>query len=208
MTRCNNSTGQFAQFLKLSEKNVDRVIAKRKRSIWREFCTTIDTQSPVGTSEWRAHNRAFTADASRLLSELTNSEQYPAVIYADPPYSKAEYSRYYHVLDALIAYRYPRVFGSGRYAVDRTPAAFGRLKTVEGAIEGFVRRCTALRSVLVLSYPSNGVLHSRQVDLFALLRRHFKSVEVAYREEMNHSTFGGPKVAPKVHAVENVYLCS
>jgi adenine-specific DNA-methyltransferase len=38
----------------------------------------------------------------------------PVLVYIDAPYKREEYSRYYHVLETLVTYRYPASIGSGR----------------------------------------------------------------------------------------------
>ena len=204
--RINNSTGQFAQFIKPSKTNIERICQKRVRSVWEEFIRTMDKLSPIGSESWRAGNRGYKSDASRLLKYLRTRGDRPSVVYADPPYSKAEYSRYYHVLDALVDYSYPEVASNGRYPASRPSVDFARLRTVERAMQRILERSADLGATLVLSYPSNGVLHSRGIDLRQLLSRYFSKVTIAHEEVKQHSTFGGPNAEPKVSAVEMIYV--
>lgn len=208
MSRVNNSTGQFAQFIKPTQANLTRVISKRQRSVWNEFLQTVSSLNPVGTQEWRAGNRSYRSDAASLLSFLKTRGDRPAVIYADPPYSKAEYSRYYHVLDALVDYRYAVTTADGRYPTLRKPVKFGRLRTVAQAMERVLARSATLGSTLILSYPSSGLFHQTGADLMRMLRKYYKKVEIAYEEVKQHSTFGGPQAPPSVQVIEHVYLAS
>lgn len=205
-TRINNSTGQFAQFIKPSKTNIDRIVQKRARSVWEEFIETVDKLAPVGSEFWRSRNRGYRSDASRLLKFLTTRGDRPAIVYADPPYSKAEYSRYYHVLDALVDYSYPEISNDGRYPKKRAPVDFARLRTVNDAMQLIVKRSAEIGATLVLSYPSNGILHRTGADLRELLGTWFSKVTIAHEEVKQHSTFGGPNSDPKVSAVEMIYV--
>ena len=91
------------------------IIEKRARSISWEFELALTKLAgrpppavPLGGStqlDWR--------DAlSRFVRECGAR---PAGVYADPPYSKLQHSRYYHVLNEILAYSYPVTEGSGRY---------------------------------------------------------------------------------------------
>ncbi|MGD0581219.1 MAG: hypothetical protein ABSC08_20170 [Bryobacteraceae bacterium] len=52
------------------------------------------------------------ATALKAAEEVVGSE--PLVVYLDPPYKREEYSRYYHLLETLVAYSYPSIVGKGR----------------------------------------------------------------------------------------------
>lgn len=207
-SRINNSTGQFAQYIKPSENNIDIIIRKRRRSAWKEFFSAVDSISPIGTSKWRSRNRAFQTDAIGLLSKIRRYEHRPAIVYADPPYSQAQYSRYYHVLDMLIEYRYPPATGSGRYPDKRYQASFSHSAAVLDSMRELVERASDLGTCLVLSYPENGLFCQKGESILELLKGYYPHVTVAYSERQDHSTFGGVGAPPKVYAVENVYIAT
>ena len=75
--------------------------------------------APEGNAKWRKGNRTFRREAIRLLQELPQSKTRPSVVYADPPYTRDHYSRYYHLLDTLLLYDYPDPVGKGQYRLDR-----------------------------------------------------------------------------------------
>ena len=206
VARVNNSTGQFAQYIKPSSQNLHRVVQKRRRSVWQEFLRAIDEIYPLGDLDWRSRNKAYKSDALALLARLRNQQQRPVVVYADPPYSKAEYSRYYHVLDMLLEYRYPPVCGVGRYPDRRPRPVFARVTTVARAMEKMIERSAKLGASLVLTYPSCGILQKLDLSVLDFMRRYYPKVEIAYSQPRQHSTFGGPNATPSVRVVENVYV--
>ncbi len=61
----------------------------------------IATIRPYGSAAWRSDNRVLGHDALEIWRYLDALNAGPAIYYADPPYSKEHYSRYYHVLETL-----------------------------------------------------------------------------------------------------------
>jgi adenine-specific DNA-methyltransferase len=130
----------------------------------------------------------------------------PRVVYADPPYSAAQYSRYYHVLETLVLYDYPESSGAGRYRGDRHQTAFSKLGSVEGAFRDVIRSVAAMDAALVLSYPSNGLLYEVGADPVQLLQDHYKVIEVLSTGTARHSTLGGAPGRAKSCVEEVIYV--
>ena len=98
------TTGHFAQYIRVKENNFKRFLIQRNRSPWVEWLHAIFQLSPIGTSEWRSRNRVYNSDAIELLLDLSEKGDHPSVIYADPPYTRDQYSRYYHLYETLLKY--------------------------------------------------------------------------------------------------------
>ena len=107
------TTGHFAQHMRVNERNSARFIAQRRRSVWCEWLRAVFDIHPIGTTAWRAGNHVFRQDAASLLGNLQSESNPPAVVYADPPYTRDQYSRYYHIYETLLNYDYPPSHGSG-----------------------------------------------------------------------------------------------
>jgi D12 class N6 adenine-specific DNA methyltransferase len=82
-------------------------------------------------------------------------------IYFDPPYSKFQYSRFYHLLNVLISYDYPSIHGVGRYPplVDRFSSRFEHnsnpaLSEFEDAFD----LCRDLGLRVFVSYSNRGLV--------------------------------------------------
>ncbi len=206
LSRINNSTGQFAQYIKPNAENVQRIIEKRRRSVWDEFLLGLTAISPVGERNWRVNNRCFCSDALLLLETLRKYKNRPSIVYADPPYSTVQYSRYYHVLDVLVEYCYPPISGNGRYPNRRFQTPFAHSRAVAKSITELIEGVSKLGASLILSYPENGLFIRQGGNLVDVMKRHYEHVDIAHQEVQNHSTFGGPKAAPKVSVLENVFL--
>lgn len=191
---CAASTpGHFAQYLRgTTPRSVSRIVAQRRRDIWSQFLSEASRLQPYGTPRWRSGNRVFRSDALRIWRKLRQLDFRHGVVYADPPYSKEQYSRYYHVLDTLVRYDYPTSVGVGRYRADRFVTPFSLKTRVAEAFEGLCAGVSGTGSALVVSYPSNGLLTAvRPGCLKGMLGEHFATVDVAFSRTTEHSTLGG-----------------
>jgi len=191
--RIATTTGHFAQYLEINRNNAKRFISQRKRSAWKEWLTALDELFPFGTYSWRRTNRAYHTDALTLLDELAEAKPRPAVVYADPPYTKDQYSRYYHLLDTLLRYDYPEAIGRGRYPSQRFISTFSLASSVLDSIEALARSVAKLNATLILSYPENGLLEDSTNQIVKVLKEHFSHFRVRRPFSHQHSTFGASK---------------
>ena len=208
-SRVASAPGHFAQYLSgKSDAGHKRVIASRKRSAWDSFLEDLDRLEPFGSAEWRAGNRVFNRDALELWDEFDSVKPpVPSIFYADPPYSKDHYSRYYHVLETLNRYDYPQSHGQGRYRQDRFRTAFSIKSEVVGAVESLASSISTRDGALLLSYPSSGLLtKALDVDVGAMLSNFFSSVQLVIEADATHSTLGARHGSSRQNVVEYVWL--
>lgn len=201
-----NSTGHFAQYLKPNRSSYRRFCTQRKRDLWSEWLFSIGELCAVGTIEWRRKNKAFNENTLTLLPGFTTAERRPSVVYADPPYTDDQYSRYYHILDTLILYDYPTVSGAGLYRPDRFSTPFSLKSQVVQAFDSLIRLVAAIGADLVLSYPSNGLIQELGTTPLKMLKRHYDRVERCIAVPHSHSTFGASKGSAKAKVTEHIYM--
>lgn len=202
--RLANAPGHTAQFLRpRSDETLVRLSRQWKRSAWAEFLAALETVELVGDRSWRTKNRVLTADAV----EAVRSDAFDGVrlVYADPPYTKDHYSRYYHVYETLYRYDFPDSVGQGRYRSDRVPSQFSILSMAEHAFGGLFAAIASRGLPLILSYPENGLV-TRRVDLVKLLEAHF-AVERILEVPLAHSTLGNSTGHTTKAARERIYVC-
>lgn len=188
--RIATTTGHFAQYLQINKNNAKRFITQRNKSAWREWLIALDELNPFGTPRWRRTNRSYQGDALTLLDKLATATVRPAVVYADPPYTRDQYSRYYHLLDTLIRYDYPEATGRGRYPSHRFVSSFSLASSVLESIEALARGVAKLDATLILSYPENGLLEDSNSKIHKILKGHFRNTESRRPYPHQHSTFG------------------
>jgi len=129
------------------------------------------------------------------------------LIYADPPYTEDQYSRYYHVYETLYLYDYPESTGIGRYRSDRFRTEFSLASSVRAAFEQLFSGISRAEVPLVLSYPSNGLLAKKGTQPDELLSDYF-TVQQVIEARLEHSTMGASKGASKKTALERIYVCT
>lgn len=194
MSKVATTTGHFAQFLSLKPNNVARFCAQRRRSVLQEFEYALAEFKPVRNIEWRKKNRVFHGDAIDLLLSLSAAKaKKPSIIYADPPYTADQYSRYYHVYETLLFYDYPEVTGIGRYRPNRFVSPFSIKTKVEAAIESIISSSAKMRAKLVMSYPSNGLLPNAESSIRKMLKRHYGTRGTVKHLSHWHSSMGASK---------------
>ena len=138
------------------------------------------------------------------FNEFINSQSFDAhVVYADPPYTRDHYSRFYHVLETLALRDDPEISTNtahgkteasrGVYRQDRHQSPFCIRSEAPGAFNGLFQRVSQRGVPLVLSYSpyaSEKNAHPRVMtmrDVTELAKRHFKYVDVSSVGAFSHS---------------------
>ena len=160
----------------------------------------------------RMQNRSFSIDFEKLTKESTELGSRGAFlkyfgvhrvdcIYADPPYTAQQYSRFYHILETLIMYDYPnlqlqpRNSGSvtqGLYREGRHKSIFCSRTGAPVAFEALFSIASQVTDCLVLSYSSTniGSGNPRMIEtelIASLAKRYFghtleRTLEHRYRK--------------------------
>jgi adenine-specific DNA-methyltransferase len=204
--KCSTTTGHFAQFLRPKPGSYRTFLRQRRRRIWNEWLESVELLSPVGSASWRVKNRVFNEDALTLVKRLRRMPIRPSVIYADPPYTDDQYSRFYHLLETLLMYDYPKVSGKGRYRSKRFQTAFSLRSQVAAAFHGLIRGVADSGADLILSYPSNGLLLETGENPLSILREHFSRADCYMAVSHKHSTLGGSKGEVVGSVTEFIYM--
>ncbi len=141
-----------------------------------------------------------------------------SVIYADPPYTRDHYSRYYHVLETMCLRDNPSisqvmkhgslVFGRGAYRVDRHQSDFCIRSTAPTAFESLFKAAREYDLPIVLSYSPHEAddgTHPRVVSMSQIIEianQHYKRVEVCSVEGVTHNMLNrsGLKLKKRDHA--------
>lgn len=199
--------GHLAQYLHAeTEGGLDRVVRQRRRDLNAQTLLELGELAPFGDAPWRRGNRVLEEDALTIWPAVRRHGLEDAVVYADPPYSKNQYSRFYHVLESLARYDYPPASGRGRYRPDRFRTGFCERRAVRGSFELLCSAVAGLGFALVLSYPTDGLLHEvTGHGPEVIIARHFGRCEVALKRATKHSTLGG-RHGRRDHTTEETVL--
>jgi adenine-specific DNA-methyltransferase len=90
-----------------------------------------------------------------------------SIVYADPPYQSVHYSRFYHALETLVRYDYPKLLYKGRYRDDRHQSPFCKKTTVNQAFNSLFSAVKEKEAHLALSYSDTGMITLQQLIKFS-----------------------------------------
>lgn len=191
--KCACTTGHFAQFLTANPNNLSYLSAKRARSICEEWKQHVNSLEPFGTASWRQRNKFFVTDAIELIASKTLKEDPPSLVYADPPYTKDQYSRYYHIFETLIRYDYPMIGGKAGYRAGRFTSGFSLRGRVFTSFDGLLKGIAETGASVVLSYPEVGLLGDSRSTIIKMGRKYFRRFQLSKAINYSHSTMGASK---------------
>lgn len=199
MSATASTTTHFAQFLKVKSKSTcNNLLSKRKINIIEECKALLKEYRKVGLCSKEEHEKfdCYNLDFSECLDSITLDKS--TLVYADPPYFKEHYSRYYHVLNTLCLYDYPTMavnpqtheLSIGRYREDRRVSDFGKKAKALGAFETLITKCANAGSWLMISYSDNSIVNI--TDLQTLAEKQYdvliEKVELSHSKQGRSST--------------------
>ena len=200
-----NSIGkQFAQPLRPRDKSgepkrhvVKKIIAERglsPRAIFMDYVRRYEALPIV-----RRDHVAIRADFREVLA---NPPFKPSVVYADPPYTRDHYSRFYHSLETIALGDAPSITRSnlggggvqsrGGYRAGRHQSPFCIKSEAPAAFSALFAGIAALNVPLVLSYSGYDPSMEARPRVMALdavvglARQHFDDVQVEQLATLEH----------------------
>ena len=201
MSAAASTTTHFAQFLKVKSKSTCKnLISKRKINIIEECKSLLKEYRVAGLCDFDKEKSirfdCYNLDFAECLDSIVLDDR--TLVYADPPYFKEHYSRYYHVLNTLCLYDYPAMavnpqtheLSIGRYREDRRVSDFGKKAKALGAFETLIAKCATAGAWLIMSYSDNSIVDI--VDLQTLAEKQYdvliEKVELSHSKQGRSST--------------------
>ncbi len=166
MSTAVSATTHFAQYLKPnSQRNTAFLASKRSLDVVRLTQDVLRGYGDRGLLH-SGEPRHYVGNMDYLDYLKTVDLGCRDVVYADPPYFKEHYSRYYHLLETLVLYDYPQItfnprldaFTVGRYRAERFTSPFGRKSTALSAFKSLADACSTSGCRLAISYSKNSIV--------------------------------------------------
>ena len=216
-SRATSGTSHFAQPRGLSKPSeLAAMLGRRRIDILDLFAARVRWLARVGAAAKHAGpNEAHAEPYERALARLEPGAV--DVVYADPPYTSDNYSRFYHVLEVLVTYDAPPLArnGKGELLRGRYPEIERRFQsafTSPETVEREFRRVTGLAAdrgaAMVWSYArTNGLLlklWAGDLERFQeLLNERYRKVAI-HQHGLHHSGSGDRNHA----SVELIAVCT
>lgn len=192
--------GHMAQPLNI-KKNIKKLLNVRAKNIFKFFIDKLDDFASDEFVQVRDKSEIYNMNFKDLINE-TNVLDRVDVVYADPPYTDMQYSRYYHILNVFAKYDYPNptinngVYTKGLYTENRNQSRLSQKSKSLDDLELLITSCNAKKVILVFSfaYPINPNIQKtdRYVfdvdDLINVCQQHYGQNNVkVVTEQYQHS---------------------
>lgn len=187
ISRAVNSSGHFAEYLNHTSENASKLIlVQRKVSVLTAFLSKLSNFTKLYTqNKWK--NEVYNHDYQVLIEKLHKNKRLEEInlIYIDPPYTNAQYSRFYHIPETLVKYDYPPItkdrsnnhLVKGRYRDDRHQSDFSNAGTVESAFRKlFSVISSKTKATLAVSYSDNSLL-SPVDELIKIAKEYYEIID-------------------------------
>jgi adenine-specific DNA-methyltransferase len=186
VTRCVASPGHTAQPFQPTNTALPFI-----REAWLKdvVSATRDVLPTIATRSAKVRGRAVVGDATSVVERDVCAGD---LVFLDPPYSAAQYSRFYHVLETLALGSCGAVTGEGRYPPpeERPRSLFSLRSQAAPALEELLNALGRTGCEVIMTFPqqscSNGLVGE---DIVGLARQWFE-VDIS-TVVMKHSTLGG-----------------
>ncbi|MFC2154134.1 DNA adenine methylase [Candidatus Altiarchaeota archaeon] len=188
-------SGSFhtAEHPQINRSNYKNIIKDREKSVISRFYDKVeDINNKIIFSNRK--NKCWNEDFAGLLSP-ENEGRYlletADLVYIDPPYNSAHYSRFYHSFETMVKYDYPKNEYKGRYREDRLLSDFCRASKVKQAFHRLLERVSEISPKAVISYSTSSEgdrTEMMSIDEIKRLGKKFYSKVKSKSWKVNHSS--------------------
>lgn len=161
--------GHMAQPLNI-HKNTQRHLKQRKKKIIDLFFLKFDEFLSQDVSNHHTNDHEHVVLNNDFLEILSEDilKYNPKIIYADPPYTDMQYSRYYHLLNVAANYNYPELttyrggYTNGLYTEGRNQSSLSQRSKAKTQLRKLLEfaKTNNIKVVLSYAFPENEELQA------------------------------------------------
>ncbi len=97
----------------IKKSNISQILSERSKVLIFDFFTRLEEIEKHSVRKNFAI-QSISGPWQNALTILSNKLDQNTIVYLDPPYSREEFGRYYHLFETLVNYNYPSSIGVGR----------------------------------------------------------------------------------------------
>jgi adenine-specific DNA-methyltransferase len=199
-----NSIGKhFAQFVKVTARDgglkrhlLPKLLLDKEASVAVIYKKWLERYQELGPP--RYEHRVMKGDYRAAIADAASDV---AVVYADPPYGREHYSRYYHVLETMSLGDKPDVSESnleikhsrGVYRTDRHQSPFCIKSQAPDAFRSLFVGAKEMNASVVLSYSPESITEKTRTRVLSIeeirniASQYFAKIDLIVIEEARHS---------------------
>lgn len=192
----------------IKAKNIYGVLYERSQTIIFDFFARLSEFEKL-SSRKKFPIQSIPGPWKNALSILYKKLDNNTIVYFDPPYTRDEFGRYYHLYETLVKYNYPDSIGIGRTPDKRkgersdTEFASRNNKQIEDSIINVISNVLDNNWTCLWSYANNSVVKMIPV-IQRIYNSYNKNINIySYATEHKHSTQGKK---PKDKIIEYVIV--
>lgn len=185
-SKCAASPGHTAQPF----QPTDTALKYLKISWQRNLCADVQAAlAQIAPIYAQVTGKSHVGDANEVAYRLKPGD----LVFIDPPYSAVQYSRFYHVLEAIAAGTTSPVFGVGRYPpLDERPSSKYSQKSTAGlAIQELLVTLAERRVSAIITFPDHECSNGVDADMIKNYASEFFETRTQIVPSV-FSTLGGP----------------
>ncbi len=175
-----NTVGQYDAFLKhLDARSDGRPEGPDQERCGRHLVDgnvrkPLHLRLPAVELEGNGGNEVYNEDANQLLRRLAAD-----VLYLDPPYNSRQYIDCYHVLENIMRWDKPKLYGKTRkFRREQLKSRYSRKNQAAGALAELVQAARARH--IYLSYNSEGLISDAEIEEILASRGPVEVLEKPY----------------------------
>lgn len=204
-SKCAAAPGHTAQPFQPTPTAMPFLRASWGRDLRSHVCAAL---KGLSSEHANVKGRASLGDANAVAGTLSRGD----LVFVDPPYSAVQYSRFYHVLEAVAQGAAPEVFGVGRYPKreDRPTSAYSFKTRSLRALTDLLEKLAEKEATVVLTFPDHECSNGISGDTVRqAARRHFylnENVVSTVFSTLGGAAAAGQKRSARRHASELILL--
>ncbi|MFV2015952.1 MAG: DNA adenine methylase [Candidatus Heimdallarchaeota archaeon] len=162
----------------------------------------LNLKLPLINTRYNENNEVYQKDGNDLIREISGD-----ILYLDPPYNSRQYSDCYHVLENIVEWKKPRVYGKAQKMIrDHIKSEYNKKEAVK-YLENLIEEADTKH--ILLSYNSTRNSHHPRSnakisdDLILEILRHKGEVKI-YQKQINNFSAGKSN---SMNHHERVFYC-
>lgn len=204
-SKCAAAPGHTAQPFQPTSTAITYLAKSWERDLLNDVRIALENLS---TDHAQVMGSASVGEANAVARKLAPND----LVFVDPPYSAVQYSRFYHVLEAVAKGEAGDVFGVGRYPPreDRPTSAYSSISQSLVAFQDLLENLAGSQATVILTFPdhqcSNGISGDLVRDIAVKNFRMVESAVSSVFSTMGGSTIGLARRSARRHASELLLL--
>lgn len=185
-SKCAASPGHTAQPFQPTETAIKYL----KLSWQRDLCNDVQNALvQIAPLHAKIAGEAHVGDANKVAYQLKPGD----LVFIDPPYSAVQYSRFYHVLEAIAEGVTSPVFGVGRYPplVERPSSLYSQRTTASLAIQELLATLAEQGASAIITFPDHECSNGLDANMIKTIASQFFDTKTQIVSSI-FSTLGGP----------------